>query len=120
MIPKNTQTDNADDSNRGDWLYNFIMGAIEPDLCTWNIGTLDEKHNDETSIEHDARMERYENAFTVFDENLNITKDGFASKAMEKKAETKKRVNKKEKKEREGDIASATEQLESLDSPQQE
>ena len=49
-------------------LHDAIMGAIEPDLLTSNIHTLDEKYAGESEEEKALRMERYKKAFTKYNE----------------------------------------------------
>ncbi len=48
--------------------YDFIMGAIEPDLLTENIATLDEKYEGETEEDRAIRYEKYTFAYQLFDE----------------------------------------------------
>ena len=52
------------------WLYEQIMRQIEPDLLPESLSGLQEKYVGETEEEHTVRMQRYEEAFAVFDRSL--------------------------------------------------
>ena len=47
-------------------LYNILMGAIEPELCTDVFPTLDDVYKDETEEGRNVRMERYDVAVKNF------------------------------------------------------
>lgn len=51
-----------------DWLYDTIMGQIEPDLTTPQIDHLDEKYKGETDEQRKQRMEAYDKAFVIFEQ----------------------------------------------------
>jgi hypothetical protein len=51
-------------------VYDLIMGPIESDLLLANIPLLDTKYAGESPMEHDARMERYKNAYIAFDKEM--------------------------------------------------
>ncbi len=51
-----------------DWLYDTIMGQIEPDLTTPQIDHLDEKYKGETEEQRKQRMAAYDKAFEIFEE----------------------------------------------------
>lgn len=48
-------------------VYDSLMAAIEPDLLSTNIDTLNEKYKDESDEENKARCERYTHAFDAYD-----------------------------------------------------
>jgi hypothetical protein len=48
-------------------LYDTLMEAIEPDLCTNNLIDLEEKYIGETPELRDARMARYAEAYKKYD-----------------------------------------------------
>jgi len=52
----------------GHALYNSIMGKIEPDLILSELEKMDEKYKGETPEEKKARMKRYKEAFTKYEE----------------------------------------------------
>jgi Fe2+ transport system protein B len=51
----------------GAQIYNSLMSAIEPELLTEVIPTLDEKYKGETAEENVARMARYKAAYEKYD-----------------------------------------------------
>ena len=63
MTPTSTPAAQLFDAEQ---LYNILMGAIEPDLCTDMLPILDDMYVDETETEHAARMERYASAIERF------------------------------------------------------
>lgn len=48
-------------------LYDTLMAEIEPELTLANLPLLDSKYEGELKDEHDARMQRYEEAYKKFD-----------------------------------------------------
>ena len=52
-------------------LYNILMGAIEPELCTDVFPTLDDVYKDETEEGRNVRMERYDVAVKNFKKLYN-------------------------------------------------
>ena len=56
----------------GNWLYDFIMQTIEPDLLSSTIGTLDEKYAGESATDRNARLFRYKKAFEDFDQQARL------------------------------------------------
>ena len=52
-------------------VYDLLMADIEPDLLLKNIPLLDEKYRAETPAEHAERLERYQIAYTKFDQSFN-------------------------------------------------
>jgi len=50
----------------GDEVYDRLMSAIEPDLVTAVLPTLEQKYANETQQERDVRMERYKKAFLAY------------------------------------------------------
>ena len=64
----------SDTSNRkvtADEFYNIMMAAIEPELVTDIIPTLDKKYADESPQDREARRVRYEAAFKLY--NAKVT-----------------------------------------------
>ena len=53
-----------------EWLYDMMMGVIEPDLMIENCKHLDEKYAGETEEERRIRMEHYAMAFVLYEECL--------------------------------------------------
>ncbi len=51
-------------------IYNMLMSAIEPDLLTDNLSTLEEKHGNENADERRERMQRYQAALALYDERF--------------------------------------------------
>lgn len=51
----------------GTEVYDGLMSAIEPELVSSNLAHLDEPYVNETPEEHDARYERYNNAFAQYE-----------------------------------------------------
>lgn len=60
MPQTNTTTDDADFQEA----LNMIMATIEPDLCTYNLQLLEEKYKDETNEQRALRLQKYNNALT--------------------------------------------------------
>lgn len=54
----------------GQELYDFIMGAIEPDLLSTNVGSLVQKYANQTDAEREERAVRYRNAFDEYERRL--------------------------------------------------
>ena len=63
MTPTHTTTAPSFDA---ELLYNILMGAIEPELCTDILPVLDELYLDEADDERLTRMERYAVAIEEF------------------------------------------------------
>lgn len=75
-MSKNTQKDEIkrkDGPGSPIWLYDTIMGQIEPDLTTNHIPLLKEKYVRETDEEKVYRLQCYTKAFEIFDEALEKT-----------------------------------------------
>ncbi len=53
--------------NPGQDLYDTIMRAIEPELCSDSIPHLTEKYKDESREDRVKRVERYNKAYAEFD-----------------------------------------------------
>ncbi len=66
----NPSTDDAQNQQIAEQLYDMIMGEIEPDLLLANIPGLDEKYKGESDSEHEARMARYQKAYETFDKKF--------------------------------------------------
>jgi hypothetical protein len=50
-----------------EWLYDALMRHIDADLVSSALPLLFKKHVGESSVEREARMERYERSFALFD-----------------------------------------------------
>lgn len=64
----------------GTEVYDAIMQAIEPDLLSTNVGSLDEKYNGESESEKQERMQRYARAIVEYEKKY---KDYLAGKRTE-------------------------------------
>src|SRR3989344_2093093 len=95
------------DALRGQWLYDFLMKGIEPDLVTENLETIDAKYPHESAIDHDARMERYDRAFDEFDRVIDLIADQLVKEAVDQRHEVQSTLKEKEKTEREHDVTEA-------------
>lgn len=98
---------------KGDVLYNAIIRAIEPDLLTCNLDTLDEKYKGESAEEHAARMQRYRDAFTRLDGVLKDVSEELAKDLQKMSKAARKSLHLKEEKER----TEETERIEEMLSP---
>lgn len=98
---------------RKDWLYDTLMSHIEPDLMTENLPTLEEKYKDETPEQHKARMASYDRAFELFDKAFGEIRQRVDKDVHEHHLQVQKHREQEEKKERQTDISSAEQQLNS-------
>lgn len=84
-----------------DWLFDAIMGAIEPALVTKNAHEKTFAKNDgESPQEYSERLRSYEDAFTVLEDMLNRIERSYITKAHRKKEEMQQTMRKEEEKER--------------------
>ena len=104
MTPKSVQKASG---KRGQWLYDFLMKGIEEDLVSENLSKLEVRHRGESSIDHAARMERYELAFQEFDRVIGLIADQLTSDAMNYRHDVRSRMEKAEKQEHAEDITKA-------------
>lgn len=104
----------------GNWLYDFVMQTIEPDLTTANIETLDAKYAGESGTDHAARLFRYEKAFHDFDRILNLIQDGLTDIAQSQKKQARKQVFEKESAEKSGHMKVMEQEIETFDDPSDE
>jgi hypothetical protein len=51
----------------GQHLYDFIMSSIEPELTSSELPKLEKKYKDESREQKEERMERYKQAFIIYD-----------------------------------------------------
>ena len=93
------------------WLYDQIMGQIEPDLLSGSIPLLDEKYKSETPEQHKERMNAYEQAFKIFDEVFKEMSGGIYSEIKQMKHAAQHGRNAVEQKEHGDDLRSADEQF---------
>ena len=100
--------DGASDS---DWLYDLVMGSIEPDLTLENLPILGSLYGGETKGENEARMSRYENAFQRFDKKIALMTDDLVADARSKKDETKKKVKEQEEMEHDEEMSEIEKKL---------
>ncbi len=84
MPPQTAQQDGHTDAANALVLYDMLMQHIEPELCSTQLITLDERYVGETPEQHDERMNRYEFAYAIFDEAVKVLDDdvSFVSEAM--------------------------------------
>ena len=99
----------------GNWLYDFIMQTIEPDLLSSTIGTLDEKYAGESATDRNARLFRYKKAFEDFDDLLNLIQDGLTEKAQHQKKQARKKVLDTESVEKSGRVEAMEQEIETFD-----
>lgn len=94
--------------------YDFVMGAIEPDLLTEKIHTLDEKYAGETEEDRAIRYEKYEYAYQLFDQVLEELDDAMKKETKDiiKKMDAK--VLRSSKKEDEKTLSSLSSQISSF------
>jgi len=97
----------------GRWLYDFLMEGIEPDLLL-EEKELSARYADESPIDHDARMERYEKAFAEFDRVLGMVSAAMVREAQAEKSARRKKLSLREKAERTSESKSAEESLDSF------
>ena len=81
----------------GNWLYDFIMQTIEPDLLSSTIGTLDEKYAGESATD------------------LNLIQDGLTEKAQHQKKQARKKVLDTESVEKSGRVEAMEQEIETFD-----
>jgi len=94
MPTQTTATQPAKNRALAEQIYDMIMGEIEPDLLLENIPHLAQEYADETSEEHEERMQRYATAYRVYDyEAAKLTTD------MNQKARSAERMSLKKKEE---------------------
>ena len=114
LITKMTHKDTQDTHGTtysADWLYDLIMGELEPDLTTDNLPLLEEKYENEPEEGRLEREQRYEEAFEIFDRILEDIDDELLSGMRKKKTAARKKISKKEKEERSEEMGTTEEQL---------
>jgi len=105
----------SQDEHSGLWFYDLVMADIEPDLCSSNIDRLEELYPEESKISEDARLERYENAFELFENLIKNMKDVRIEDAQEEKKKMQQKLQKQESSERSEDVSDAASKLDSFD-----
>jgi hypothetical protein len=98
----------------GRWLYDFLMEGIEPDLLLEET-VLNARYKDESPIDHDARMERYEKAFAEFDRVLGMVSSAMVREANAEKYERRKKLGLRERAEQASESLSAEQSLDTFD-----
>jgi hypothetical protein len=68
--PKHSATDVAARDWSAEQLYDIIMYEIEPELLSTMIPLLPDLYRGESASQHEARMERYRQAFRIFTERF--------------------------------------------------
>jgi hypothetical protein len=93
-------------SAKPDWLYDAIMSELAPELTTENFDEekVREKRPGESDQEYAVRMRSYEDVFYTFDNILNRIERSFVVRAHLKKEEVRKKLRRKENKERGSDL----------------
>ncbi len=99
-----------------DWLYDTIMGQIEPDLTTGQIDHLDEKYKGETDEEKKQRHAAYEEAFVLFEKIFKQVTEKVEADVREQHLKAQKQRNAEEQKEKTQEMTQA-EQLLDADAP---
>ena len=69
----------------GTQIYDAIMGEIEPELVSAVIPTLEDTYKEETADEHEARMKRYEEAFSLYDRCYQAYMDKLTGEVRDRK-----------------------------------
>ncbi len=98
----------------GRWLYDFLMEGIESDLLM-EESVLNERYKNESPMDHDARMERYEKAFAEFDRVLGMVSSAMVREANVEKSERRKSLGLCEKAERTSESAAIEQSLDTFD-----
>jgi hypothetical protein len=93
------------------WLYDQIMGQIEPDLLSEEIPRLAGKYKDETSQEHKERMEAYAKAFKIFDEVFKEMSGGMYAEIEQLKKEAQRGRKSHEQNEKQEQLRSIEQSL---------
>lgn len=97
-----------------DEIFDAIMGDIEPELTSAQIGTLKEKYKDETEAEKKMRGERYIKAYAEFDKRYAEVHAKLQGKARSFHLEAMRSVESKDKKEEAANLESIESSLTSL------
>ncbi len=98
-----------------EWLYDTLMGHIEPDLMIANIDTLDEKYAGESEDHRKMREARYELAFLLYDDCLSELDWVLAEDAWVLKQEMKAFAESIEKQDKQRDVQNAHADIHSHD-----
>jgi hypothetical protein len=112
MSKNNTKIEKKNGS--GAWLYDFLMKGIEPDLLQDEV-TLTRRYVHETPIDHDARMDRYKNAFQEYDRVLGLMTGAMVREAQKEKAGRRRALGMEEQLEQTNASQAAEQSLDSFD-----
>lgn len=114
-MSNHTQTATAHPYLSPEWLYDTLMGQIEPDLMIANIDTLDEKYAGESEDHRKMRAAAYELAFLLYDDCLSELDWVLSEDAWVLKQEMKAFAESIEKEDRQRDMLSAHADIRSHD-----
>jgi len=114
-MSNHTQTATAHPYLSPEWLYDTLMGQIDPDLTLENIKTLDEKYKGETPEEKEKRELRYVASFQAYDECLGELDWVLAEDAKVLKEEMSKYADELEESDRTSDEKRTNESIDSSD-----
>ena len=93
------------------WLYDQIMGQIEPDLLSDQIPLLEEKYKTETAEERKNRTDAYAKAFHIFDEVFKEMASGIYAEVEQLKHLAQKDRAFDEQSQHQGELQSLEQQL---------
>lgn len=66
----------AASGGQGKVIYDALMGLIEPELLSNRVAEIAAQNADETPEQHEERMQRYAQAFEIFEEAYGRYKQG--------------------------------------------
>lgn len=114
-MPTPTSTQALPEQLSAEWLYDFLMGLIEPDLTSENIGSLDTNYAGESSAQKNERESRYAKAFETYNGALAELDLLFTQDAQEVKNEMDAFTRHMEHTETASALQSAEQELDSSD-----
>ncbi len=110
-MSNHTQTATAHPYLSPEWLYDTLMGQIEPDLMLGNIPGLAKKYAGETAEHKKMREKQYELALMLYDDCLSELDWVLTEDARSLKEDISAVVREAEAEGRRTDIANATRKL---------
>ncbi len=96
-----------------DWLYDTIMGQIEPDLTTTQIDHLEEKYKGETENQKKERHAAYEEAFVLFEKIFKQVTEKVEADVREQHLKAQKQRDREEQKEKTKEMSQVEKELDS-------
>lgn len=101
MTPKQTSDKKKSGKNlRGEWLYDFLMVGIEPDLLTQNVAKLENNLARLSPAQRSAKLNYYERAFVELDRVIGLITEHMATEAQEHQSNVRTKLRATEKAER--------------------